>query len=68
MEREKRSQHHFNVTNISRSLQALDDCLLDDDEFSLGLDGWKATMGDMFLFDEARNNGSDSDEEDAMED
>ena len=27
----------------------LDDCLLTDEEFALGLDGWKATMGDIFL-------------------
>ena len=47
--------------------EALDDCLLDDDEFSLGLDGWKATMGDMLLFGEACINYSESDEDDAME-
>jgi len=27
----------------------LDSCLLTDGEFELGLDGWKATIGDMFL-------------------
>merc|ERR1712032_1129729 len=27
----------------------LDDCLPTDDEFGLGIDGWKATMGDQFL-------------------
>jgi len=27
----------------------LDDCLLTDDELSLGVDGWKATMGDVLL-------------------
>jgi len=27
----------------------LDDCLLSDEEFDLGLDGWKATFGDVFL-------------------
>jgi G3E family GTPase len=28
----------------------LDECLLTDEEFALGVDGWKATMGDIFLF------------------
>mmetsp|Transcript_22146 Transcript_22146/g.44407 ORF Transcript_22146/g.44407 Transcript_22146/m.44407 type:complete len:403 (-) Transcript_22146:92-1300(-) len=27
----------------------LDSCLLTDEEFALGVDGWKATIGDMFL-------------------
>ena len=27
----------------------LDSCLLDDDEMRLGVDGWKATFGDVFL-------------------
>jgi len=26
----------------------LDECLLTDDEFAMGLDGWKATIGDLF--------------------
>jgi G3E family GTPase len=30
--------------------QLLDECLLTDEEFALGVDGWKATMGDIFLF------------------
>ena len=30
--------------------EVLDECLLTDEEFNLGPDGWKATMGDMFLF------------------
>jgi len=29
--------------------KVLDSCLLTDEEFAMGLDGWKATMGDVFL-------------------
>jgi len=29
--------------------KALDDCLLTDEEFAMGVDGWKAVVGDMFL-------------------
>lgn len=29
--------------------KALDDCLLTDEEFAMGVDGWKAMVGDMFL-------------------
>jgi len=29
--------------------RALDKCLLTDEEYAMGLDGWKATIGDMFL-------------------
>jgi len=29
--------------------QILDECLLTDEELALGVDGWKATMGDIFL-------------------
>lgn len=28
---------------------ALDECLLTDEEMNMGIDGWKATIGDMFL-------------------
>lgn len=37
--------------------QILDGCLLTDEEMAMGIDGWKATMGDVFL------NASDSDAE-----
>ena len=43
--------------------KALDDCLLDDDEFSLGVDGWKATMGDLFLFGGATGGYEEEEEE-----
>eukprot|EP00586_Coscinodiscus_wailesii_P004644 CAMPEP_0172486832 /NCGR_PEP_ID=MMETSP1066-20121228/15568_1 /TAXON_ID=671091 /ORGANISM="Coscinodiscus wailesii, Strain CCMP2513" /LENGTH=589 /DNA_ID=CAMNT_0013253033 /DNA_START=12 /DNA_END=1781 /DNA_ORIENTATION=+ len=29
--------------------KVLDECLVTDEEFALGVDGWKATMGDIFL-------------------
>ena len=32
--------------------KALDQCLLTDEEFALGVDGWKATIGNDFLDDE----------------
>ncbi|GMH54667.1 hypothetical protein TL16_g01720 [Triparma laevis f. inornata] len=34
---------HFAIQEI------LDECLLDDDEFEMGVDGWKACLGDVFL-------------------
>lgn len=39
-----------------------DDCLLTDDEMSMGVDGWKATFGDV-LMDTAVDDGSDEDSE-----
>ncbi|GMH50002.1 hypothetical protein TrVE_jg14456, partial [Triparma verrucosa] len=48
---------HFAVQEI------LDECLLDDDEFELGVDGWKATMGDVFLHGDMEEDSS----EDEME-
>jgi hypothetical protein len=48
---------HFAVQEI------LDECLLDDDEFELGVDGWKATMGDCFLHGDMKEDSS----EDEME-
>ena len=38
----------------------LDDCLLTDEEFALGIDGWKATMGDIFLFGDGHGTGTRS--------
>ena len=35
----------------SKIQMILDNCLLTDDEFELGVDGWKATMGDIILDD-----------------
>ena len=35
--------HHSQIQKV------LDTCLLTNDEFKLGVDGWKATMGDLFL-------------------
>jgi len=32
--------------------KALDQCLLTDEEFALGVDGWKATIGNVFLQDD----------------
>lgn len=36
-----------NMNHIAIQM-CLDDCLLDDEEFDLGVDGWKATIGSMF--------------------
>jgi G3E family GTPase len=50
----------------------LDDCLLTDEEFALGVDGWKATMGDLFLFgdeypeDDEHGSGNDDKEKDVL--
>eukprot|EP00121_Abeoforma_whisleri_P000425 Awhi_evm1s374 len=41
--------------------KVLDDCLLTDDEFALGLDGWKATIGDIYL------DGDDDEEQEEEE-
>jgi len=41
--------------------KVLDGCLLTDEEMKLGIDGWKATMGDILL--ESALEGGDSDEE-----
>lgn len=35
--------------NHSAIQMVLDSCLLTDEQFAMGLDGWKATMGDVFL-------------------
>ncbi|KAK3271398.1 hypothetical protein CYMTET_20250 [Cymbomonas tetramitiformis] len=43
--------------------KTLDECLLTDEEFAMGLDGWKATIGDMFLDD-----GDDDDDDDGGDD
>jgi G3E family GTPase len=50
----------------------LDECLLTDEEFALGVDGWKATMGDIFLFgdeypgDDEHESGNDDKEKDVL--
>merc|ERR1712062_279096 len=41
--------------------KVLDGCLLTDEEMKLGIDGWKATMGDVLL--QSALEGGDSDEE-----
>ena len=35
--------------NHTFSQALLDECLLSDDEFAMGVDYWKATMGDIVL-------------------
>ena len=46
----------------------LDECLLTDEEFSLGVDGWKARMGDMFLDEQFGSVGSIDESDSESED
>eukprot|EP00122_Pirum_gemmata_P006199 Pgem_evm1s5661 len=47
---------------------ALDAALLTDEEFALGLDGWKATIGDLFLDgDDGESEGEEGEEEEMEE-
>ena len=39
----------------------LDSCLLTDEEFEMGSDGWRAVMGDVFLGDTEAERGGDVD-------
>jgi hypothetical protein len=39
----------------------LDSCLLTDEEFEMGSDGWRAVMGDVFLGDTEAEQGGDVD-------
>jgi G3E family GTPase len=47
--------------------KCLDSCLLTDEEMAMGIDGWKATMGDIFL-DELGCQDEDGDDEDGDSD
>lgn len=58
---DRRQELVFIGSNLKHAAiqEILDGCLLSDDEMSLGIDGWKATMGDVLLDNSAE---SDSDE------
>ncbi|KAK3239736.1 hypothetical protein CYMTET_50358 [Cymbomonas tetramitiformis] len=47
--------------------KSLDECLLTDEEFAMGLDGWKATIGDMFLDNDDDEDDDDEDDDDAVD-
>lgn len=46
----------------------MDDCLLTDDEMAMGVDGWKATMGDVYLDMNDDDDDEEQEEEDGEED
>ncbi|GBG32744.1 COBW domain-containing protein DDB_G0274527 [Hondaea fermentalgiana] len=58
--------------NHRKVQEVLDHCLLTDEEFALGLDGWKASFGDIFLdggeHDEYARESVHSDEESHKQD
>ena len=53
----------FSWALFPKTLTPLPQALLDDDEFSMGLDGWKAKFGDLFLFGGAKGGGEEDEEE-----